>query len=100
VPVSKWKDDFAKLYAEATGRNIPVFAITTQLEEAQKQFAATTFGGIQVLKCDFTAIRTAARTNPCIFLLKQGTIVDKQSYRRMDKITSAVKSLPAINNNQ
>jgi uncharacterized membrane protein YphA (DoxX/SURF4 family) len=100
VPVSKWKDDFAKLYAEAKGRNIPVFAITTQLEEARKQFAATTFGGIQVLKCDFTAIRTAARTNPCIFLLQQGTIVDKQSYRRMDKITSAVKSLPAINNNQ
>jgi uncharacterized membrane protein YphA (DoxX/SURF4 family) len=100
VPISKWKDDFAKLYAEAKTKNIPVFAITTQLTEAQKLFSTTPFNDIPVLKCDFTAMRTAARTNPCIFLLQQGTIVDKQSYKRMSKIISKVRSLPAITNNQ
>ena len=40
VPVSKWKDDFEKLYAEAKEKNIPVYAITTQLTEAQKHFAS------------------------------------------------------------
>ena len=95
VPVSKWKDGFEKLYAEAKEKNIPVYAVTTQLTEAQKYFAATSFRDIPVFKCDVTAIRTAARTNPCIYLLKQGTVVDKQSDKRMDKILSQIKSLPA-----
>jgi uncharacterized membrane protein YphA (DoxX/SURF4 family) len=94
VPVSKWKDDFAKLYAEAKSKNIPVYAVTTQLTEALKNFAGTSFKDIPLFKCDFTAIRTAARTNPCFYLLKQGTILDKQGYKRMDKISAVVKSLP------
>ena len=93
VPVSKWKDDFAKLYAEAKAKNIPVYAITTQLTDAQKNFAATSFNDIPIFKCDYTTIRTAARTNPCIYLLKQGTIVDKQGYKRMDIILKAVKNM-------
>ena len=95
VPVSKWKDDFEKLYAEARSKNIPVYAVTTQLTEAQKDFAATSFKDIPVFKCDVTAIRTAARTNPCIYLLKQGTVADKQGYKRMEKIVSQIKLLPA-----
>ncbi len=53
---------------------------------------------IPVFKCDFTAIRTAARTNPCIYLLEEGTMVDKQSYKRMDKITNQVKNLAVQSN--
>ncbi|MFI5131924.1 MAG: BT_3928 family protein [Chitinophagales bacterium] len=93
-PVSKWKDDFEKLYAEAKEKNIPVYAITTQLTEAQQNFAATSFKDIPIFKCDPIAIRTAARSNPCIFLIKQGTVVDKRSNKTMDKITSQIKSLP------
>jgi uncharacterized membrane protein YphA (DoxX/SURF4 family) len=99
VPVSKWKDDFAKLYAEAKAKNIPVYAITTQLTDAQKNFAATSFTDMPIFKCDYTTIRTAARTNPCIYLLKQGTIVDKQGYKRMDIILNAVKSIPVLSRN-
>jgi len=95
APVSKWKDDFEKLYAETKRKNIPVYAVTAQLDEAKKYFAATAFKDIPVFKCDITAIRTAARTNPCIYLLNQGSVVDKQSYKRIDKILSEVKSLSA-----
>ena len=94
VPVSKWQEAFAKLYAAAKAKNIPVYAITTQLDEARKEFAGTVFKDMDIFKCDFTAIRTAARTNPCVYLLKEGIIKDKQSYKRMDKITSQVRSLP------
>jgi len=95
VPVSKWQEDFAKLYSEAKAKNIPAYAITTQLDEARKNFATTSFKDIEIFKCDFTAIRTAARTNPCIYLLERGIIKDKQSYKRMDIITDQVKSLAA-----
>jgi len=91
TPVSKWKTDFEKLYAAARAKNIPVFAITTQLTEAQQKFASTSFKDITIFKCDYTAVRTAARSNPTIFLLKQGTIVDKQSYRRMDIIQKIIE---------
>ena len=42
-------------------------------------------------ECDFTAIRTAARTNPCLYLLKQGTVINKWSYK---KISQAKNYLP------
>lgn len=93
VPVSKWKDDFAQLYAAAKEKNIPVYVITTQLEQAIAHFKNTPFAGIPVFRSDNTAIRTAARTNPCIYLLGKGTIEGKWSYRRMNKATRTIKSL-------
>jgi uncharacterized membrane protein YphA (DoxX/SURF4 family) len=94
TPVSKWKTDFEKLYAAAKAKNIPAFAVTTQLTEAQTNFASTSFKDITIFKCDYTAVRTAARSNPTIFLLKQGTIEDKQSYRRMDILQKAIEAIP------
>lgn len=94
TPVSAWRNDFEKLYTRAIAKNIPVYAVTTQLGEAQKNFAATLFRDITIFKCDYTAVRTAARSNPTVFLLEAGTIKDKQSYRRMDNILKAVENIP------
>ncbi|HEY6505901.1 MAG TPA: BT_3928 family protein [Chitinophagaceae bacterium] len=93
IPVSKWEDDFEKLYAVAIAKNIPVYAITTQYEEAKKNFAATSFKDITLFKCDYTAVRTAARANPTVFLLKEGTIMDKQGYKRMDRVLKTVEGI-------
>lgn len=90
-PVSAWKDQFAGLYATAKAKNIPVYAITGRMDEARQQFASTSFSDIQVFTCDNTAIRTAARTNPCVYLLKEGTIVEKQSLHRIDRIAAMIK---------
>jgi len=93
TPVSKWKKDFENLYGAARTKNIPSFVITTQLTEAQHHFADTAFNNITIFKCDYTAVRTAARSNPTLFLLKQGTIVDKQSYRRMGIIQKTIEKI-------
>lgn len=94
VPVSKWKDAFEKLYAEASAKGIPVYAATTQMNEAKKYFSTTSFKDIPVFNCDPIAIRTAARANPTVYLLKEGTIIDKQSDKKINEITDAVKTLP------
>jgi hypothetical protein len=94
VPVSAWQKDFEKLYAAAKAKNIPAFVITTQFEESQQRLAANSFKDIAIFKCDFTAIRTAARVNPTIYLLKEGTITDKKSYKRMDDIMKQLESIP------
>jgi len=94
VPVSKWENSFSKIYADAKNKNIPAYIITTNLADASNALAGNSFTGIPVFKCDFTAIRTAARTNPCLYLLKEGTIIGKWSYRSM---TNVLDKLP-INN--
>ena len=95
TPFSKWKDEFTQLYTTAKAKNIPVYAITSRREEAISNFASTPFAGIPVFVCDYTAIRTAARTNPCVYLLKEGTVAEKQGYKRMDKILNQLESIPA-----
>ena len=95
TPFSAWKDDFIKLYTAAKTKNIPVYAVTSRREEVMNNFAGTPLAGVPVFVCDHTAIRTAARTNPTIFLLKEGTVADKQSYKRMDKVIERIKSIPA-----
>jgi uncharacterized membrane protein YphA (DoxX/SURF4 family) len=94
TPFEQWKDEFEKVYAAAKAKHIPVYAVTSTREEAISRFASTPFAGIPVFVCDYTAIRTAARTNPTVYLLKQGTVADKQGYKRMDKILEQLHSLP------
>lgn len=95
IPVSRWEKNFAALYAEASAKNIPAYLVTTQPAKAAEKLKATSFAGIQVFKCDFTAIRTAARTNPAILLLQKGTIINKESDKRMSNVLDALKKIPA-----
>lgn len=95
IPVSKWEKRFAELYAAAKAKDIPAYMVTGRPGEAPGKINKTTFADMPIFKCDFTAIRTAARTNPCIYLLKEGTIIEKQSYKKMGSILSAVKRLSA-----
>jgi uncharacterized membrane protein YphA (DoxX/SURF4 family) len=93
IPVSKWKDGFSKLYAIAKEKNIPAYLVTTQPREAPNAVTGTSFADIQVFKCDYTAIRTAARTNPCLYLLEKGTVLGKWSYH---KTGSAIKKIESL----
>jgi uncharacterized membrane protein YphA (DoxX/SURF4 family) len=93
TPLKAWQDDFAKVYAEARNKNIPVYAVTTQLSEAQRNFSGTPFQDIQIFKCDYTAIRTAARANPTIYLLEQGVVKGKWSYKNMGKLQREINRL-------
>jgi hypothetical protein len=90
-PVSRWQEDFERLKGQADRKNIPVYIVTSSVNDARKALAQTPFWQVQTFECDYTAIRTAARTNPCLYLLKQGTVVNKWSYKR---ISAAIKEMP------
>ena len=70
-----------------------MYAITSRREEAVSNFAGTAFAAVPVFVCDYTAIRTAARTSPCFYLLKQGTVADKQSSRRIAKLINRIETI-------
>ena len=93
VPVSKWENSFSKLYVVASKKNIPAYLITTQPQQSLKAISGTSFANIQIFKCDYTAIRTAARTNPCIYLLKKGTVIGKWSYHKTGEAIKKTESL-------
>lgn len=92
TPFSKWEKKFSAVYADATAKNIPAFMITSQPGKAASHIAGTSFAGIPVFTCDYTAIRTAARTNPCLYLLKEGTILGKWSYHEFSKARELLKN--------
>jgi uncharacterized membrane protein YphA (DoxX/SURF4 family) len=91
TPVGYWQKEFEKLREVASQKNIPVYIVTASINEAMIALRKTPFSNIQIFECDFTAIRTAARTNPCLYLVKKGTVVNKWSYK---KISNAKKFLP------
>jgi len=91
TPVQYWQNDFEQVKKLADEKNIPAYIVTASVNEASIALQRTPFSNMQVFECDFTAIRTAARTNPCLYLLKQGTVVNKWSYK---KISQAKNFLP------
>jgi len=83
TPVKAWEKNFEDLLGRASQKGIPAYIVTASTNEAALALQKTPFANLQVFECDFTAIRTAARTNPCLYLLKQGTVVNKWSYKTM-----------------
>lgn len=96
VPVSKWRDDIEALHKTAIQKRVPVYVITSRRDEVRKNFQNTSLSALQVFSSDNTAVRTAARTSPSIYLIKEGTIEDKWSYRRTDKAIRKVNSLVVL----
>ncbi|MGG9962927.1 BT_3928 family protein [Ferruginibacter sp. SUN106] len=66
----------------------PLYVITAQRKEMNEML---NFGrdpvGVPVFSCDGTAIKTAARTNPALFLMQGPVILDKKSWVDFKSIT-------------
>jgi uncharacterized membrane protein YphA (DoxX/SURF4 family) len=93
TPVSNWQNNFEKIQKQADQKNIPVYIVTAAVNEAMIALRNTSFANVPVFECDFTAIRTAARTNPCLYLLKQGTVINKWSYKEMKNAISKISGI-------
>ncbi|MBI1342785.1 MAG: DoxX family membrane protein [Terrimonas sp.] len=73
------QEECRSVFELALKKNLPFYMVTTNIATAKEKLAGTVLANIQVFTCDFTAIRTAARTNPCYYLLSKGTVVNKWS---------------------
>ncbi|MEI6945829.1 BT_3928 family protein [Paraflavisolibacter sp. H34] len=86
-PLKSWAADFQQVSAAAAAKGLPVYVATAMpVEKAADLLARNGITNVQLFSCDVTAIRTAARTNPCLYLLKGGTVQEKYSYREMEKV--------------
>ncbi|WP_462250129.1 BT_3928 family protein [Ferruginibacter sp.] len=91
----KWYSDFKTFYAN----KVPtVYLVTSDVKTANEIFNIPGDFKLQIFSCDATAIKTAARVNPTLFLMKGPVIQNKWSFTDAKKIVrnvkdSAIKSL-------
>ena len=81
------------LYTLAKSKNIPVILVTSNKAEAGAWLKANNLN-IPVFGCDATAVKTAARTDPTLYLLKKGIILDKWSYANLELAIPFLAELP------
>ena len=70
--------------AYAKTKNMPLYLITNT-REAMAEFASATKDSVTTFLCDAVAIKTAARANPTLYLLKDAVIQGKWAYADFGK---------------
>jgi uncharacterized membrane protein YphA (DoxX/SURF4 family) len=92
----RWNKAFLLLYTLAKSKNIPVILVSSNRPEASSYLAANALEKqITVFGCDATAVKTAARADPTLYLLKKGTILNKWSYADLELSVPMLAGLPA-----
>jgi uncharacterized membrane protein YphA (DoxX/SURF4 family) len=72
-----WLNNFTAIYSLVKSKNIPVFIVASQPTAAQQFFNERNTYNIPVLSLDVTALKTAARTNPELYLMRGPVILNK-----------------------
>lgn len=78
-----WEARMATLQQDCARQGIALYGITASPAATVIAFRRTHHLDFPFLELDATVIKTAARTNPCLMLLHQGTIQGKWSYLDM-----------------
>jgi uncharacterized membrane protein YphA (DoxX/SURF4 family) len=81
-----WIEDFRAIKIKAGQTNIPVFIVTPDANAARQLFLKNNLSDVPIFSCDNIAVKTAARTNPTIFLIERGIVKEKYGYRQMERI--------------
>ena len=88
---ASWVTQTNKLLRSAREKAIPVYVVSPNLTEAETLFQGTS--NVQFFNTDFTVVRTVARTNPTILLLKSGTIEKKWSEKEINKAADYITTM-------
>lgn len=79
-----WDGDI-QLISKATRDKKPVYIITGQPDKVKERFAGKFAAAPAIFTCDVTAIKTAARANPAVFLMNGPVVKNKWSWVDFDK---------------
>lgn len=88
-----WIQKMEMIQAAAKVKSIPCYIITAEPGEAVSVLRNTGLSNVQVFKCDYKVIETAARSNPCLYVLKSGTVLGKWSAKQLSQAEKLVTSL-------
>lgn len=83
--LNNWMSAFKKLYVEAKKKGTPLYVVSPAAAQGKIIFNSFGLTDVEFLTCDNTAVRTAARVDPTIYILEKGIVVEKTSGRRIEK---------------
>jgi hypothetical protein len=90
-----WNKEFATILSVVKLKNMEVIFVTASPESIKSYLGKNELNEqVRVLTCDLTAIRTAARANPTLYLLKKGIIINKWAYADFENAIGEINSLP------
>jgi uncharacterized membrane protein YphA (DoxX/SURF4 family) len=90
----EWIRELTLIMQNAGNKHIKGYLVTNVPIEAIRQNPPDVFYAFMPLRCDAVAIKTAARANPTLFLIKKGTIINKWSYADFEQALLVVNNLP------
>jgi hypothetical protein len=80
-----WLNNFTSLYSMAKSKNIPLIIIATEADAAQQFFNVRNNFNLPVLSLDATSLKTAARTNPELYLMNGPVVENKWGWADFGK---------------
>jgi uncharacterized membrane protein YphA (DoxX/SURF4 family) len=93
---TRWTDDYLLLHKKLKSKNIKTIIVTSDYDNTSSWMRKAGIGeGVSLFKSDFVAIKTAARADPTLYLIKNGTILNKWSYANFDKASTAIDAIQA-----
>ena len=82
---TSWNDKVMELARAAGAHQVRVIVASASADKAREQVQ------VPVMKSDLVAIKTAARTDPTIYLIENATIKGKWALTDMDKALEELK---------
>lgn len=89
----RWTAALDLILTQAESRNIPAFLVANLTIEEAFNSGPEAFRRLTPLRSDGTAIKTAARYNPTLFLIRGGTIIHKWSAPDLDQALKALQQM-------
>ncbi|MEP6712322.1 MAG: BT_3928 family protein [Ferruginibacter sp.] len=81
----EWLQAFKNMSSNAAAENKKIFIITSQRNAVKELFTKNNLPVNNIYTCDATAIKTAARTNPALYLMKGPVVQDKWSWADLEE---------------
>jgi uncharacterized membrane protein YphA (DoxX/SURF4 family) len=79
--------DFSSIYKFAKKNKRPLMVVASQASLAQQFFNHANAFNVPVFSCDVTALKTAARSDPTIYLMNGPVVQKKWGWADFDKVT-------------
>jgi uncharacterized membrane protein YphA (DoxX/SURF4 family) len=77
VKQDSWTNKFAKIYELAKSKKMPLYIVSPQTSSANEFFNKQNNYDLPILSLDATSFKTAARTNPELYLMHGPVVKDK-----------------------
>ncbi len=80
-----WLNNFTSIYKMAKQKGLPVYIVASQADAAQQFFNKRNNFNLPILSLDATALKTAARTNPELYMMNGPVVENKWGWADLKK---------------